>query len=924
MRLLLACLLLVTSTISAQQFITLKGKITDQNTQTPLESATVYLTTQKDSSVVDYTITEKNGSFVLTTRRNTAPLVLKVSYLGYNNYEQSFNGIQSSQELGTIGLEESSNQLDEVVVKSEAPPVRIKNDTLEFNAASFKVGPDANVEKLLQQLPGVEITPEGEIMVNGKKVNQILVNGKPFFGKDGKIATQNLPAELIEKIQVVNTKTKEEEISGDTAGSDEKTINLTIQEDKNKGYFGKIMGGLGSDERYESSLLLNAFKGERKISVIASSNNINSVGFSMNEIFDNMGGGRNSSLSSFGDGSFGINGMMFGGQTGITQSHLLGINFTDKWLKNWDVASNYFLTNTETFNDNRTSRTNLLPTGTTFTESESRMENWDIGHNVNVDFEIKLDSTSTIYFNPKFSHNRGRNFNLRTQETFDEVNTLLNDSDNRNFSESQNTTHEQFFYWYKALKKKGRGLGIRFDAEGNNRENVNTINSITLFFQGTRPDDIRNQQQVDDVRRNEWGAEIRFNEPINDSLRWTAAIELSEKRSDTKTQTFDFDADSGRFDDLNDLLSNRVQSHTAKWYPNSGFTLRKKKMYFSLRGGAEFIRYQNQSDYLGVITNLNQEYVFPKIGSYFNYQLNQKKGIYGSYNFDFQLPEATQLLPFENLANPLNTVVGNPDLNPTQRHNFYMNFNNYDWQVRSGIYVYAGFSYSRDVIVNSTVFDEDFKAFTTFENVDKNYNTYMGLSWSKTFKKEKRSIRLGAGLDGGFNYSEGLTNAELFESRGYRLEPRFNLNWSIDELITVAPSYRYNFNTTRFKNYLITEADNFVHTAKIEITSYWPSRLVFGNDFTYTYNSNIAPGFQRDFLLWNTSLGMHFFEKRWLAKVKVYDILNQNLGVRRTITPTAVTDSENTVLRRYVMFSLTYRLDKFGGKQEDRNYFMRD
>jgi len=159
------------------------------------------------------------------------------------------------------------------------------------------------------------------------------VNGKPFFGKDGKIATQNLPADIIEKIQVVDTKTKAEEISGDAASAEEKTINLTIQEDKNKGFFGKIMGGLGSDDRYESSLLLNWFKGEQKISVLASANNINSVGFSMNEIFDNMGGGRNSSIYYSDDGSFGINGMTFGGSNGITTSNLVGLNYVDKWFK---------------------------------------------------------------------------------------------------------------------------------------------------------------------------------------------------------------------------------------------------------------------------------------------------------------------------------------------------------------------------------------------------------------------------------------------------------------------------------------------------------------------------------------------------------------------------------------------------------------
>jgi hypothetical protein len=233
----LFCSLLFSSFVFSQTSITLKGKVIDQTTKLPIESATVYLTSVKDSSVVDYTITNKLGFFSFKIKKSDKPISLKVSYISYQDFKEDLSSMQSDKDFGTIELKETVNALDEVVIKSEIPPIRIKKDTLEFNAASFKVGADANVEALLKQLPGVEISPEGKITVNGKEVNNILVNGKPFFGKDGKIATQNLPAEIIDKVQVVDTKTKSEEISGESAGSQEKTINLTIQEDKNKGFY---------------------------------------------------------------------------------------------------------------------------------------------------------------------------------------------------------------------------------------------------------------------------------------------------------------------------------------------------------------------------------------------------------------------------------------------------------------------------------------------------------------------------------------------------------------------------------------------------------------------------------------------------------------------------------------------------------------
>jgi hypothetical protein len=218
--------------------------------------------------------------------------------------------------------------------------------------------------------------------------------------------------------------------------------------------------------------------------------------------------------------------------------------------------------------------------------------------------------------------------------------------------------------------------------------------------------------------------------------------------------------------------------------------------------------------------------------------------------------------------------------------------------------------------VSSTVFDNNFKATTTYQNVDVVYSSYFGVNWNKSYKKEKRTLRYGAGINFNYDANKGLTNAVAFESKGLQVSPKLSLTWSIDELITISPNYRYTLNMTDYKNYVIDNAQNFVHNAKLEITSYFPKKFVLGSDFNYAYNSNIANGYKKDFYLWNVSLGYNFFKDQFLAKVKVYDLLDQNQNATRTITPTAIIDSENTVLRRYVMFSLTYKLEKFGGKKK--------
>jgi hypothetical protein len=418
--------------------------------------------------------------------------------------------------------------------------------------------------------------------------------------------------------------------------------------------------------------------------------------------------------------------------------------------------------------------------------------------------------------------------------------------------------------------------------------------------------------------------EVRFGEPITDSLRLSLTSEVTYRRITNALNTFDFDSGSNSYDDFNDLQSNETLSKTTTFFPSTGLIINKSKTNGRLNFGPEFVTFDTRSNYLGVVTNRNKNYVFPRIKGYISHNIGKSKSIYSFYDYGVEMPQANQVLPVENLSNPLSTIVGNENLRPTQRHNLYFNFNNYDYQLRSGYFFYTGINFSQNAIVSSTVFDDNFKAVTTFENVDLNYNSYLGFNWNKSFKKEKRTLRFGADINLSYNYSEGLTNAVLFESRGLQINPKVNMSWSIDELITIAPSYRYTYFKTDYKNYIIDQANNFIHNAKLEITSYAPKHFVIGSDFNYNYNSNIAPGFKKDFYLWNVSLGYNFFKDQLLAKVKVYDLLDQNLNNTRTITPTAIVDSENTVLRRYLMFSLTYKIEKFAGKKKEENMMFMD
>lgn len=910
--------LLFSFTSFSQNNITIEGKILDKSNQLPMESVTVYLTSAKDSTVIDYTITDKNGFFKMNTKKITKPVFLKVSYMGYTTFKKEEKELIIDKNYGVLYLSENENMLNEVLVVNEAPPIRIKKDTLEFNASSFKVRPDSNVETLLKQLPGVEIDADGKITVNGKEVNQVLVNGKPFFDKDGKIALQSLPADIINKVQVSDTKTKKEELTKQAASSNNASINLTIDEEKNKGLFGKIMGGYGSDSRYESSLLVNYFKGKQKISLLASSNNINSTGFSMDEIFDNMGGGRNASYSYNSDGSFGIGGNMFGGGKGIIQSTMVGVNYADEWFKDFDTNGSYFFTNSNAENTRKVNQVSFLPTGDFATASTTNSNNENYGNNLNLDFEYKIDSTATIQFSPKFSIGNRKSYVNSTETSTDENNALLNENNAVNNQDSNSSKFENRLNFNKAFKKKGRYLNVNFESENADAKSNILNQSITTFYQDVKPDDIRNQLTDTEVLKDSYSSEIEYLEPINDSLKLKLGAYFRNEKSSDDNNAFNYDPANEDYTIKNELLTNFLSSTINLVTPKAGINIDKSKYSLNADLGVTVSSFDNYSLYLDKATNLDKNYVFPFANLNASYRISKSKALYVGYNYEVDFPEAFQVMPVLNLANPLNTIIGNENLGLIKNHNLSLNFRDYDFSSQSGYIFYGGGNYYNNQVVSFVEYDENRKATTTYKNVEGTYNSWFGGRWNKSIKNEASKYKFGIGIYGGYDLSKGFTEGEMFEARTLRLSPSVNFTYEYGELLTINPTYNFSYDETNYTNYSVNSASNFVHKLNIQTTNYWPKNWVFGNDFGYTYNSNISPGFQKDFFLWNTSLAYSFFEKKFTAKVKVYDILDQNQSATRTISPTSIRDEENTVLKRYVMFSLTYKLEKFGAKEKER------
>lgn len=893
---------------NAQNNIVVKGTVYDINTQKPLESAMVYFSNVKDSTVIEYAATDKNGEFKINTKKYDKPVFLKINFMGYQTYTEEQNKLLENKDFGKLYLSQNETALNEVIIKSEAPPVKIKKDTLEFNAASYKVRPDANVETLLKQLPGVEVDSDGKVTANGKEVTQFLVNGKSFFGKDGAILLKNLPADVISKVQVSDFKTKKEELSKQEASSEDSSINFTIDEKKNKGYFGKVMGGYGTDDRYESSFILNYFNNKQKISLLASANNINSTGFAMDEVFDNMGGGRNTRQATRSTAT----------GKGITTSNLVGFNYADEWAKDFNATAGYNFSNTVNKNESKSNQASFLPTGTILTEADSKARNENTGNKANFELEYKINPTTRLVFTPVVDQSR-TNSNLESSSTATDENGMpLNESNATSYKENSSTNFGNTINFNKAFERKARNLSFVFSNNNSNSDSDAINESITVFKQGSRPNDERYQNGQSNNTADSYSTEIEFTEPITDSLRIRMGTEVEWNSEVNDSKTYDYDPASQSFSVLNELQTNYTTSRRNAVTPKVGLTFEKSNFTFNLNSRTSIVDYDNHSLYLDKITDLNQQYVLPYGNAQIRYKFEKTKFITFRYDYSCSLPSAAQLMPVANLANPLNTIIGNPDLNLNKKSSVNINYRNFDMRTRSGYNLFARGDFFDSEVVSSSVYDSSGKRVTSYRNVTGTYTASAGGNWNKTIKFDAHVLRYGLGLNGSYSLDKGFTDAVLYSSKSLGLSPRVYLTYDYGELLSVVPSYGLSYNESRYTNSSIKASSNVVHRINIQTTNYWPKNWIFGNDFGYNYNSNISDDFKKDFYLWNTSLSYGFFDKKMILKVKVYDVLNQNQSATRTISPTTIRDEENTVLKRYAMFSLTYKIGSFGGPRDRR------
>lgn len=911
-------ILFALSSYAQQKSFKISGKVTAEDTKEVLESATVYLERVKDSSLVTYTITDKDGKFFLEDKTYDDALRMHISYVGYTAYSKDISIDKENIDLGDIVLNVDNNSLDEVIIRSRAP-ITVKKDTLEFNVSSFKTKKDANVEDLLKKLPGVEVDAEGAITVNGKPVNKILVNGKPFFGDDPTITTRNLTKEIIDKVQITDTKTKAEAFSGEKGDDQNKTINLTIKEENNKGVFGRVAGGAGTDDRNEFAGILNIFDNDRRISILAGGNNINSPNFSFGEIERMLGGISSVSIGS-GGSLLSVNGLSFGGGgQGIITSRNGGANYADVIFKGLDVSADYFYSESSSDNESRTERENILPDRSFFTNSESTNFSDNQSHRFNTELDIKIDSTFLLNIRPSFNYGRTERSNTGFSESFDENNVLTNQSTSSSISEGETRNFSNRIDLTKRFGSNGRFLKFGLTTTFNTSQGENFQRSEALFEDPNVPDIIRDQFIDDDRETTTISANATYRIPIiAKELFLDAKLSYRSNKDNSVNSNFDFNDATQQYDLFNTLLSSDFEYINNRFTPSIDLTYRKEKFTISGEVGYVFRTIEND-DTLRPELNDKRRFEAVELGGNFSYRFNNKASLYSGYTLSNRPPNLNQLQAFQNVANPLNIITGNPDLEPTNDHSLYVGFNKFDFQKGTGINGFISGGITQNQIITRTIVDENFVRNTTYDNVNGNVRVNANIRFNKNVKVDSlRTLKVNTGISAGLNRTINFNNDVRYASVNRNLSPSLGLTFTWKDVLELRPNYRLSFTSTRFNVDDFENQEFLTHNLRLRTTTYLPKKFEWRNDINYNFNPQVAPGFQRSSWFWNSTLAYSFLRDKATLTLKVYDLLNQNTNARRVSTADFVQDSQSTVLQQYFLLSFSWKFNSLGSKGETK------
>lgn len=899
----------VSMVASAQKF-TIKGQLTD-TLNAPLPSATVLLLNPKDSSLVNFGAGDAQGNFVI---RNVSPgeHLFKVTFLGFRPYTKKINTSDNSTviDLGRIRMQPASSELEAVEIAGERAPVTVKHDTIEFNAGSFKTKQNAVVEDLLKKLPGVEVDSDGKITAQGEQVRRVMVDGKNFFGSDPKLATRNLPADVVEKVQVYDKKSDQAVFSGIDDGQREKTINLSLKPEKRNGAFGTLMAGAGTDDRFQARANLNRFSKGRQLSFLGMGNNVNEQGFSMDDYMNftgnsqQMAGGGPVRIQINADNNNNSVPLNMGGRAnGIMTNYAGGVNLNNEFNKKTELNGSYFYNYLDHDKDQTTLRQNFLPDGNFTFNQNSRQRNSNSNHRANFTLDHQLDSANSLKLTGNVTYNQTDAETTSTSENITPGNVVQNESQRLTLSAGDNTTLNSTLLWRHKFRKKGRTFSTNLQLGISQNEREGLLDAVNNFYGDDPREEILKQTSQQTTDYKSYSGTFSYTEPLGGRKYIEANYNFRQNLNDVRKTVYDVDADQSVF---NDDLSN---SYTSDYqYHRAGLNFRMNKSKYNVVVGGSVQRTYLEGDLVTRDVQIDRSYqnVLPAVR--FNYDFSNTRHLRFDYETSVQEPTIQQLQPVIDNSDPLNLYVGNPQLRPAYSQSWRLNFTTFDPATFISFFTFVNVDYTTNAITNAQYIDSNLVRTTTPVNVDNSMSISGNAHFSFPIQKLKSRFSLGGDYRNqrSINLLNEAANTIHQKTLGgtlrynYRYNDIFDLNLSAD-LDHQLTSYEFNQPDQTFINSTYTAESNLTLLKNYQVST----------SFEYLEYENRSTNFSQAIPLLNLSVSRFVLKnKAGELKLAVNNLLDKALGISQTASINYLERQTTNSLGRYFMLSFTYALNK--------------
>lgn len=878
---------------------TITGKIIDSEVKEPLEYTTIQLLQLPDSSLATGSTSNLDGSFELKNVK-AGKYIARISFVGYETLDKRVNVTAGTANiaLGELRLKPDSEVLKGVTITGKATPVVMKEDTIEFNSAAFRVADGAMLEELVKKLPGAEISKEGKLTVNGKEIKKILVDGKEFFSNDPKVSLKNLPANMVEKVKTYNKKSDNAAMTGVDDDDDETVLDLSVKKGMKNGWFGNVLGGLGNKDRYEAGGMMNRFDDNSNLSILATANNTNNSGF-----------------SEFGDTDFGRQGMA---GSGITSSQLYGATFAENFKKTEFGGNVQFghsdndarvNSSTETFLQNESSFRN----DTTISERKR--------NDLSTNFRLKWmpDSSNTFLVLPNLTYSKTDAFSDGISETRNGTEQLVNRKVSSSLNEGDNFNLNTSIRYVHKFKKRGRSLSTMIRIEYSNNESENQSNWETNLYMedslfATNRETDKNSNRITGT------GEMTYTEPISKRHSLQFKFGVQQRLSENNSYAYDLNADPLHYVDS---LSSEVKNSYTRYTAEVGFQGKYDKMNYNI-GAA--VHPQKTTSETNVGPNagkeLSQNVVNFAPSIRFKYKFSKKNSISFNYRGQSSAPNIEYLQNIINQEDPLNIQYGDPDLKPSFTNNIRLRFNDYDAEKQFSLSANVGYSNTLNSVTNKMIYNMVTGGKETYKvNVDGNWNTNAFLT--TTFPILYRKINVSNSVNG--NYAEKVSYAST-SIKGKAVEPqkctteslslsdRLMLSYRIDNFdIAANGSVAYQKTYNKIQKNSNRETFNYSFGGNANV--YLPWEISIATDATYDLYSGYTDGYGDPKLIWNAQIAKNFLKNNAATiRFKIYDLLQQQTNLTRSVSNTEICDTEYNTLGSYFMFHFVYRINTLGRK----------